>query len=85
MLDFERKFWSVQFYAKSDKNCVSTIFDNFSKSNFSGINLKWKTLLLLILIFHRKPNIGQDSGSWVMDQNAHKQSKSQGSLKWNIS
>ena len=74
MLDFQRKFWSVQFYGKSVKKSVSTIFDNFSKYSSSGINLKWKTILLLILIFQRKPFICQDSGSWVMGQNAHGQS-----------
>ena len=76
MLDFQRKFWSVQFYAKLVKNCVSTTFDNFSESGFSGINLNWKTILLLILIlllFWRKPYICQDSGSRVMCQNVHDQ------------
>ena len=45
-------------------------FWEFLKPSFSGINLRWKPILLLTLIFQCKPCIFQNSGSPVMSQNA---------------
>ena len=43
-------------------------------------NLKWK--LILLLIFHHQSNIWQNSGSWVMGQNAISQSDCR--ILWNV-